>query len=105
MGWLETVEVDEERLQKLPFRFPVQWVNRPSMDFRGFSGTLASGVVKTGDRVRVQPSGRESCVSRIVTRDGDLERAAAGQSITLTLADEIDVSRGDLISAADAPAE
>src|SRR5437867_13388945 len=67
MGWLETVEVDEERLQKLPFRFPVHWVNRPSMDFRGYSGTIASGVVKTGDRIRIQPSGRESRVARIVT--------------------------------------
>src|SRR5206468_950262 len=76
MGWLETVEVDEERLQKLPFRFPVQWVNRPSMDFRGFSGTIANGGVKTGDRIRVQPSGRESRVARIVTYDGDLEQAS-----------------------------
>ena len=105
MGWLETVEVDEERLQKLPFRFPVQWVNRPSMDFRGFSGTIASGVVKTDDRIRVQPSGRESRVARIVTYDGDLEQASTGQSITLTLTDELDISRGDLISAADVPAE
>jgi len=105
MGWLETVEVDEERLQKLPFRFPVQWVNRPSMDFRGFSGTIASGVVKTGERIRVQPSGRESRVARIVTYDGDLEQASTGQSITLTLTDELDISRGDLISAADVPAE
>jgi len=105
MGWLETMEVDEERLQKLPFRFPVQWVNRPSMDFRGFSGTIASGVVKTGDRIRVQPSGRESRVARIVTYDGDLEQASTGQSITLTLTDELDISRGDLISAADVPAE
>jgi len=105
MGWLETVEVDEERLQKLPFRFPVQWVNRPSMDFRGFSGTIASGGVKTGDRIRVQPSGRESRVARIVTYDGDLEQASTGQSITLTLTDELDISRGDLISAADVPAE
>jgi bifunctional enzyme CysN/CysC len=105
MSWLETVEVDEERLQKLPFRFPVQWVNRPSMDFRGFSGTIASGVVKTGDRIRVQPSGKESRVARIVTYDGDLEQASTGQSITLTLTDELDISRGDLISAADVPAE
>jgi bifunctional enzyme CysN/CysC len=105
MGWLETVEVDEERLQKLPFRFPVQWVNRPSMDFRGFSGTIVSGVVTTGDRIRVQPSGRESRVARIVTYDGDLEQASTGQSITLTLTDELDISRGDLISAADVPAE
>jgi bifunctional enzyme CysN/CysC len=105
MGWLETVEVDEMRLQKLPLRMPVQWVNRPHMSFRGFSGTLASGSVSSGERIRVQPSGRESRVARIVTRDGDLQRAVAGQSITLTLADELDISRGDVISAADAPAE
>ena len=105
MGWLETVEVDEERLRKLPLRFPVQWVNRPSMSFRGFSGTVASGVVKPGDMVRVQPSGRESRVARLVTADGDLPQAVAGQSITVTLTDEIDISRGDLISSAGAPAE
>ncbi|MBD5801163.1 Bifunctional enzyme CysN/CysC [Azoarcus sp. Aa7] len=104
MGYLETVEVDDQRLQKQPFRLPVQWVNRPNLDFRGFAGTIAGGVVKPGDRVRVQPSGKESTVARIVTRDGDLEQAVAGQSITLTLADEIDISRGDVISTADAPA-
>jgi len=104
MGWLETVEVDEARLQKLALRMPVQWVNRPNLDFRGFTGTIASGVVKAGDRIRVQPSGTESRVARIVTRGGDLAQAVAGQSITLTLADELDVSRGDLISAADASA-
>jgi bifunctional enzyme CysN/CysC len=104
MGWLETVEVDETRLQKLAFRLPVQWVNRPNLDFRGFSGTIASGVVKPGDRVRVQPSGMESRVARIVARGGDLAQAVAGQSITLTLADALDASRGDLISAADASA-
>ena len=104
MGWLETVEVDETRLQKLAFRLPVQWVNRPNLDFRGFSGTIASGVVKPGDRVRVQPSGVESRVARIVARGGDLAQAVAGQSIALTLADELDASRGDLISAADASA-
>ncbi len=103
--WLETVEVDEERLQKLPFRLPVQWVNRPNPDFRGFAGTIASGTIRPGDRIRVQPSGRESRVSRIVTAAGDLDQAVTGQSITLTLADEIDVTRGDLVAAADAPAE
>jgi bifunctional enzyme CysN/CysC len=103
--WLENVEVDEARLKKLPFRFPVQWVNRPSMDFRGFSGTIAGGVVAKGDRVRVQPSGRESRITRIVTHDGDLESAVTGQSVTLTLSDEIDVSRGDMISGIDDPAE
>jgi bifunctional enzyme CysN/CysC len=105
MGWLETVELDEQRLKNRPFRFPVQRVNRPSPDFRGFSGTIARGTVKPGDRVRVQPSGRESRIARIVTHGGDLAEAAAGQAVTLTLDREIDVSRGDLISAADAPAE
>ncbi|HEX7044007.1 MAG TPA: sulfate adenylyltransferase subunit CysN [Burkholderiales bacterium] len=105
MHYLETVEVDEDRLQGRPFRLPVQWVNRPNLDFRGFAGTVASGVVRPGDRVRVLPSGRESRVTRIVTMNGDLPLAAAGQSITLTLADEIDISRGDVIAAADAPPE
>jgi bifunctional enzyme CysN/CysC len=105
MGWLETVEVDEDRLQKMPLRMPVQWVNRPSMDFRGFSGTVVSGVARPGDRIRVQPSGRETCIARIATFDGDKSQAVAGESITLTLTDEIDISRGDLISAAEAPAQ
>ncbi len=105
MGWLETVEIDDSRLARLPFRFPVQWVNRPTLDFRGFAGTVASGTVKPGDRLRVLPSGRTTTLARIVTYDGDLAEARAGQSVTLTLADEIDVSRGDLIAAADAPAE
>ena len=104
MGYLETVEIDEDRLQKQPFRLPVQWVNRPDLDFRGFAGTIAGGVVRPGDRIRVQPSGKESTVARIVTREGDLDEAVAGQSITLTLADEIDISRGDVISVAAAPA-
>jgi bifunctional enzyme CysN/CysC len=104
MGYLETVEIDEARQQKTPFRMPVQWVNRPNLDFRGFSGTIAGGVVKVGDRIRAQPSGKESSVARIVTFDGDLPQAVAGQSITLTLADEIDISRGDIISQAQAPA-
>ena len=105
MQTLETVELDETRLQSGPFRLPVQWVNRPNLDFRGFSGTIASGSVRPGDRVRVLPSARESSVARIVTSHGDLPVAVAGQSITLTLADEIDISRGDVISAANAPAE
>jgi bifunctional enzyme CysN/CysC len=105
MGYLESVAIDEERLQKAPFRLPVQWVNRPHHDFRGFAGTIASGTIHTGERVRVQPSGRESSVARIVTADGDLAQAIAGQSITLTLTDEIDISRGDLISTASAPPE
>jgi len=81
----------------------VQWVNRPDLDFRGFSGFVVSGAVKPGDPVRVLPSGRTSRVARIVTFDGDLAEAAAGQSVTLTLADEIDCARGDVIAAADAP--
>jgi bifunctional enzyme CysN/CysC len=105
LGYLETVELDETRLQGGDFRMPVQWVNRPNLDFRGFAGTIASGIVKPGDRIRVQPSGRESQVARIVTANGDLPLAVAGQSITLTLADEIDISRGDVISSAEAPAE
>jgi bifunctional enzyme CysN/CysC len=105
MGWLETVEIDEQRLQRLPFRLPVQWVSRPDQDFRGFAGTIASGIVRPGDRVQVQPSGRQSRVARIVSADGDLEQALATQSITLVLTDEIDISRGDIIAAADAPAE
>jgi bifunctional enzyme CysN/CysC len=102
---LETVEVDASRLQARPLRLPVQWVDRPGPDHRGFAGTVAAGVVRPGDRVCVQPSGRTSTVARIVSADGDLALAVAGQSITLTLADEVDVSRGDMICAADAPAE
>ncbi len=105
LGWLETVAVDDTRLESAPFRLPVQWVNRPHQEFRGFAGTVASGSIRTGQRVRAQPSGRESSVARIVTADGDLEQAVAGQSITLTLADEIDISRGDMLSSASAPAE
>ena len=105
MGFLETTEIDETRLQAGPLRLPVQWVNRPNLDFRGFCGMLASGSVRPGDRIRVQPSGRESTVTRIVALEGDREQAVAGESVTLTLADEVDISRGDVISAADAPAE
>ena len=102
---LETVEVDAERDQAKPFRLPVQWVNRPNLDFRGFSGLIAGGTVKPGDPVRVLPSGRTTRIGRIVTFDGDLDEAVAGQSVTLTFADEIDCSRGDVIAAADAPPE
>jgi bifunctional enzyme CysN/CysC len=105
MGFLETCEVDDTRLQKEAFRMPVQWVNRPNLDFRGFAGVVTSGTIKPGDRVVAQPSGKESKVARIVTSDGDLPLAVAGQSITLTLEDEIDVSRGDVLSLAEAPAE
>ena len=105
LEFLENVPIDEQRRIDEPLRMPVQWVNRPDQSFRGYAGTLASGAVRVGQRVRVQPSARESSVARIVTFDGDMEAAIAGQSITLTLADEIDVSRGDIISAANDPAE
>ena len=104
MGYLETVEIDESHQQKLAFRMPVQWVNRPNLDFRGFAGTIASGLVRPGDRVRILPAGRETHIARIVTQDGDLQQAVAGQSITLTLSDEVDCSRGDVIAIADEPA-
>jgi len=104
MGYLETVEVDDELMQESPFRMAVQWVNRPNLDFRGFSGQLASGVIHPGDKIRTLPSGRESYVERIYTLDGDLDEAVAGQSVTLTLTDEIDISRGDLLCASDTPA-
>jgi len=102
MGFLETVEIEDE-LQHKPFRLPVQWVNRPNLDFRGFTGTIASGTISQGEKVRVLPSGRESRVARIVTMDRDLERAVAGQAVTLTLEDEIDVSRGDVLATNTSP--
>ncbi|HEV8017892.1 MAG TPA: sulfate adenylyltransferase subunit CysN [Steroidobacteraceae bacterium] len=102
MEHLETVEV-EGTLADLPFRLPVQWVNRPNADFRGFAGLIASGSVRRGDRLRVLPSGRESQVARIVSAGGDLDAAVAGQSITVTLDSEVDVSRGDVLAAGDAP--
>jgi bifunctional enzyme CysN/CysC len=95
---LETVDVETE-LGGKPFRLPVQWVNRPNLDFRGFSGTIVSGRIKPGDDVVVAKSGRRSAVKRIVTMDGDLDEALAGEAVTITLADEIDISRGDLLSA------
>jgi bifunctional enzyme CysN/CysC len=104
MGYLETVQVDDELMQKQPFRMAVQWVNRPNLDFRGFAGQLASGVIKPGDNIRALPSGKESSIESISTYDGNLERAVAGQSITLTLNDEIDISRGDMIVSAAEPA-
>jgi bifunctional enzyme CysN/CysC len=105
MDHLESVELDVAADQKKPFRLPVQWVNRPNQDFRGFSGMIAGGVVKPGDRIRVLPSGKTSTVKRIVTLEGDLDQAVAGQSVTLTLADEIDCSRGDVIADAADPCE
>jgi bifunctional enzyme CysN/CysC len=105
MEILESVDVDEEQRASGPFRMPVQWVNRPNLDFRGFSGLIAGGRVKPGDAVRIAPSGRNSTVARIVTKDGDLAEAVAGQSVTITLADEVDCSRGDVIAGADGPIE
>jgi bifunctional enzyme CysN/CysC len=99
MEHLETIEVDEDAVG--PFRFPVQWVNRPNLDFRGFSGVVVGGSVRPGDRVRILPSGTESTVEQIVTFDGDLDEAIQNQSVTLTLTDEVDASRGDVIVAAD----
>src|SRR4029077_15964578 len=78
---------------------PVQWVNRPNQDFRGYSGTVASGVVRCGDRIVVLPSGRITEITRIVTMDGDLDSAVAGEGITLTMSDEIDIARGDVLAA------
>ena len=100
---LETVAIADDDGSG-PLRMPVQWVNRPDLDFRGYSGRIVGGRVRTGDAVRVLPSGRQSTVARIVAFDGDLAEAQSGQSVTLTLADEIDVSRGDVICAADDPA-
>ena len=102
---LETVEVDSTAAQRQSFRMPVQWVNRPNQDFRGFMGLICSGGVRRGDAVRVLPSGRSTRVARIVTFGGDVEHAFAGESITLTLTDEVDCSRGDVLSAADDPPE
>tara|TARA_R110002051_G_scaffold75986_3_gene138818 strand:+ start:4281 stop:6188 length:1908 start_codon:yes stop_codon:yes gene_type:complete len=104
MEYLENVPVGDRRLGAA-FRMPVQWVNRPNLDFRGFSGQIASGTVKPGDRIKSMPSGKQSTIDRIVTADGDLQEAIAGQSVTLTLADEIDASRGDAIVTADDPTE
>ena len=105
MTLLETIEIDEMRLQKQPFRMPVQWVNRPHLDFRGFAGTITGGGIRAGDAVVVMPSGRTTTVARIVTADGDLTEALANQSVTLTLAEEVDASRGDVISSTQNPAQ
>ncbi|BBT93960.1 sulfate adenylyltransferase subunit 1 [Aeromonas veronii] len=96
LALLESAEVERE-LERHPVRLPVQYVNRPNLDFRGFAGTLASGILRVGDKLAVLPSGKESTVTRIVTFDGDLEYALPGQAITVTFADEIDISRGDLL--------
>jgi bifunctional enzyme CysN/CysC len=99
---METVTVAAED-ENLPFRMAVQWVNRPSHDFRGFAGRIAAGAVLPGDPVRILPSGLQSSVARIVTYDGDLNKAVKGTSVTLTLSHEVDVSRGDVIVAANDP--
>ncbi|MBD8699846.1 sulfate adenylyltransferase subunit CysN [Sphingomonas sp. CFBP 13714] len=105
LAHLETVPIDVDARQAQPFRLPVQWVNRPDLDFRGFAGMIASGTVRPGDSVRVVPSGKTTTVARIVALGGDLTEAVAGQSVTIVLADEVDCSRGDVIAAADAPPE
>ncbi len=105
MEHLETVPVAVDDDQAKPFRMSVQWVNRPNLDFRGFSGQIAAGTISPGDAIRVLPGGRTSTISRITTLDGDLPQAVAGQSVTLSFADEIDCSRGNVIAAADAPPE
>jgi bifunctional enzyme CysN/CysC len=101
MAYLESVQVEQDAIEK-PFRLPVQWVNRPNLDFRGFSGTVASGIVKPGDEIVVTASGQTSKVKDIVTFDGNLDQAIAGQAITLTLEDEIDISRGDILATSEA---
>ena len=103
MTHLETVALDNDSDQAKPLRMAVQWVNRPNLDFRGFSGQIATGTVKPGDAIRVLPSGKTSTISKIVTLGGNLDEAVAGQSVTLCFADEVDCSRGDVIAAADAP--
>jgi bifunctional enzyme CysN/CysC len=105
MGHLETVEIDNAADQAKSFRLPVQWVNRPNLDFRGFSGLVATGTIKPGDALRELPSGKTSTVTKIVTLDGELDEAVAGQSVTICLADEIDCSRGSVLATADAPPE
>lgn len=102
---LETVEIVNTADQSKPFRLHVQWVNRPNLDFRGFSGLISGGSVKPGDAVRVLPSGKTSVVTKIVTLDGELDEAVAGQSVTVCFADEVDCSRGNVIAAADSPPE
>jgi bifunctional enzyme CysN/CysC len=105
MAHLERVALDNDADQKKPLRMAVQWVNRPNLDFRGFSGQIASGTVHPGDAIRVLPSGKTSTIKKIVTLDGELQEAVAGQSVTLCFDDEIDCSRGDVIAAADNPPE
>ncbi|MDH4585269.1 sulfate adenylyltransferase subunit CysN [Pseudomonas sp. BN415] len=102
---LESVPLDHDRANHLPFRLPVQWVNRPNLDFRGYAGNVAAGSIRVGERIRVLPSGKQSRVSGIFGLAGPQPEAVCGQAVTLTLEDEIDISRGDLITRADAAAE
>lgn len=102
LNFLEHVDVDQNSFEA-PFRLPVQWVNRPNLDFRGFSGTITSGIVNVGDSIAVSPSGKRSKVKEIVTHGGNLKTACENMAITLTLEDQIDISRGDMISTSDNP--
>ena len=102
---LENIEIAATAAQEKSFRMPVQWVNRPNLDFRGFSGLVSGGTIKPGDPIRIVPSGKNSTVKSIVTLDGTLDEAVAGQSVTITLVDEVDCSRGDVIAAAGDPPE
>ena len=104
LSYLEGVDVEAEETS-LPFRMPVQWVNRPDLDFRGYAGRIAGGIIRPGDDIRVIPSGKQSKIARIVTMDSDLDEAVSGQSVTLTLTDEIDISRGDVIATSETPPE
>ena len=104
MGYLETVSIDLDAAQKLPMRLPVQWVNRPNLDFRGLAGTIVSGTLKAGDAVRVMPSGKESRIKDIIRYQDSHASAIAGQALTITLEDELDISRGDVICDPQSPA-
>ena len=104
MGYLETVPLEQDVALKRAFRMPVQWVNRPNHEFRGFTGTIASGEIAPGDVIRIQPSGKEATIKSIVTRDDLLDIATAGQAITLTLSEEVDISRGDVLTKPQMPA-
>lgn len=102
LTYLNRITLDEQS-SDAPFRFPVQWVNRPNLDFRGFAGTIVSGKVSVGDAIKVLPSGKQSRIARIVTADGDLASAEKHQAVTLTLSDELDISRGDVIASSESP--
>ena len=104
LSWLETTKVDADIKRTQPFRMAVQWINRPNLDFRGYTGTVSGGSIKPGDAIRIQPSGKTANIAKIITADGELEQAVAGQAVTLTLNNEIDVVRGDVISTTEQPA-